>query len=695
MAYDETPGQRDGAGKPLEEETSSSPVRSSEPFAADGGQTAAPESSSSAATGDEQWRGATDRGTESSDSREPELTAAEPADAAPAAGSSNGAAPDAVASNAGSSNAGSSNTGSSNTEFSNTVASNGVASSDEVAPVDVDAGSGHGSAPADVPSPAPARPSGPPSPWARSAGQPSGDQSPTEQLPTGTLNPTAQPDAAPGGFGAGQPRPTPSGYAGTVPQPVPSGYPAYQPVTGYPAYSAPGGPQGGLPGGPQGGPAGGQPGLSSFPGSQPPPGAVLGSPGHGGPPMYGPPTTPQPAAGGAAPRESSRRKLLIAGVVLALLAALFGGGLGGMVGYQFAANGGHLSVLDGPTPDADSAAAPEGAVEQIAQRTLPSVVQLRVTAGQQAGAGSGMVLSPDGLILTNNHVISMAVNGGTVNVLFQDGRITPAKIIGRNKTFDIAVVQAQGVSGLQPIKLGNSDSVRVGQSVVAIGSPLGLGGTVTSGIVSALNRAVSVGGDDDGPDTPAPPGLPPGLGPNTGLPNPNAPPDSDQDNNEVLNAIQTDASINPGNSGGPLVDLDGNVVGMNTAIASLASSGQGGSVGLGFSTPINQVKRVAQELQNTGKANKAVIGVKIETRPQTGPLKGTTQAAVVEITPGSPASQSALKAGDVIAKVDQRTVTSANEVVAAVLSHAPGDKVTLTLSDGRSVDIVLGSQPSN
>jgi len=159
--------------------------------------------------------------------------------------------------------------------------------------------------------------------------------------------------------------------------------------------------------------------------------------------------------------------------------------------------------------------------------------------------------------------------------------------------------------------------------------------------------------------------------------------------------LQTDASINPGNSGGPLVDLEGNVVGMNTAIASLASSGQGGSVGLGFSTPINQVKRIAQELHNTGRANKAVIGVKIETRPQSGPLKGTTQAAVVEVSPGSPASQSTLKAGDVITKVDQRSVTSANEVVAAVLSHAPGDKVTLTLSDGRTVDIVLGSQPSN
>jgi len=649
MAYDETPGQRDEAGKHLEEEEASSssvrsteqpPERSEQSGLAEGDAhpLAGPDSSSSSAVAEDgQWHGAAERTTEivepwsAPEPRNSDLTEAEPVDGAAATPDDSSAAE--------------------------------AAQAERAALPD-----------ASAPAAPPVRPSGPPSPWARS-----GDQSPTEQLPTGTLNPTPHSDPAPGG------------YAGVAPRPVPSGYPAYQPVAGYPAYSAPTGP----PTGPPVGQPGGQPGVPSYPGGQPPPGAVFGLPGHGGPPMYGPPTTPGPAGGGSGPRESSRRKLVIAGVVLALLAALFGGGLGGMVGYQIAASGGHLSVLDGPSPDADSTAAPEGAVEQIAQRTLASVVQIRVTAGQQAGAGSGMVLSPDGLILTNNHVISMAVNGGTVNVLFQDGRIAPAKIIGRNKTFDIAVVQAQNVSGLQPIKLGNSDSVRVGQSVVAIGSPLGLGGTVTSGIVSALNRAVSVGGDDDGPDTPPPPGLPPGLGPNSGLPNPNAPPDSNLDNNEVLNAIQTDASINPGNSGGPLVDLEGNVVGMNTAIASLASSGQGGSVGLGFSTPINQVKRIAQELQNSGRANKAVIGVKIETRPQTGPLKGTTQAAVVEVSPGSPASQSTLKSGDVITKVDQRTVTSANEVVAAVLSHAPGDKVTLTLSDGRTVDIVLGSQPSN
>src|SRR5262249_41773470 len=150
--------------------------------------------------------------------------------------------------------------------------------------------------------------------------------------------------------------------------------------------------------------------------------------------------------------------------------------------------------------------------------------------------------------------------------LFQDGRTAPAQIVGRDPTSDIAVVKAQNMSGLVPLPLGNSDSVRVGQQVVAIGSPLGLGGTVTTGIVSALNRAVSVGRDN---------------GPNG-------------ESSEVLNAIQTDAAINPGNSGGPLVDIEGRLIGINTAIASLGSSDSGGSVGLGFSIPINQAKRIAE-----------------------------------------------------------------------------------------------------
>ncbi|MDT7676819.1 MAG: putative serine protease PepD, partial [Pseudonocardiales bacterium] len=519
----------------------------------------------------------------------------------------------------------------------------------------------------------------PPSPWApRAQHDPSAQQDPSSQQ-------GGSPQGAAPQVGA------PSPYA--PPYQPPPGSPAYQPAPAgaafqpYPNFD---GPTQRYPGGPYQ-PTQQLPGTETGPGTQgaadPTQGGVTGN-GQPGPGQPGYQLFSGPAEQDRQP--DSRRKWIFAGLALALVGALVGGGLGGMIGYQVAANGGRLSVLDAPSPDADSTAAPPTAVEQVSQRTLPTVVQIRVTSGRQAGAGSGMVLSPDGLILTNNHVVSLAANGGTLNVLFQDGKVVPAKIIGRDKTFDIAVVKAQNVSGLQPITLGNSDSVRVGQAVIAIGSPLGLGGTVTSGIVSALDRAVSVGGDDDTPPPPAP-RLQPGPGPGLGDPTP----DPDQNSSEVLNAIQTDASINPGNSGGPLVDLEGKVIGMNTAIASLASSGQGGSVGLGFSIPINQVKRVAQELEQTGHATKAVIGVKIETRNQSGQSGGISQAVVVDVGPGSPAQQANLKVGDVIAKVDQRPVTSADEVVAAVISHAPGDKVVMTLGDGRTLPVTLGGQPSS
>lgn len=492
------------------------------------------------------------------------------------------------------------------------------------------------------------------SPWAR----PDDQSSPTTPVPT------IPQQAVPTGAFAGQ---QPAAYPGTQPYPGVSGYPSYPSAPGAPGYPAP-----------QGAPAPGAPG-----------------------PAYG----QQPSAEDSAPPadgSSTRRKLLVGGVVLALVAALIGGWLGGVVGYRYAASGGHLSVLDGPSPDADAGAAPEGVIEEVAQGTLPTVVQIRVTAGQQSGAGSGMVISPDGLILTNNHVVSMAAAGGDLKVLFQDGKVAPGKIVGRDKTSDIAVVQAQNVSGLKPITLGNSDSVRIGQTVMAVGAPLGLGGTVTTGIVSALNRAVSVGSDGDDP---APPDLPkrPLPRPNGGQPLPLLPgpapegPDSLRlsiSDDEVLNAIQTDAAINPGNSGGPLVDLEGNVVGINTAIASVAGDGgQGGSVGLGFSIPINQAKRIAAELQHTGHAMTASLGASVQTAGRLAPLAEQPGALVVGVEPNSPAAAAGLKPQDRIVKIDRRPIPGGSELVAAVRSHAPGDTVELVLSDGRTLRAVLTGKP--
>jgi putative serine protease PepD len=374
------------------------------------------------------------------------------------------------------------------------------------------------------------------------------------------------------------------------------------------------------------------------------------------------------------PARVGRRNLLTTAAML-LIAALIGGVIGGVVV--------RYGGVGGAGADDASTGAPT-ILEQVAQRTLPTVVQLRVTSGREAGAGSGMVLSPDGLILTNNHVIEMAAGGaGKITAMFQDGRMTGAEIVGRDPHSDVALVRARNVNGLTPITLGDSDSVRVGEQVMAIGSPLGLGGTVTTGIVSALNRAVSVGGDDDTPNLP---GLPPpnGLAPQRPL----------VSHGEVLDAIQTDASINPGNSGGPLVDLQGRVVGINTAIASFGGDGeQSGSVGLGFSIPINQAKRIIGQIQRDGHATYPVIRATVQSVSPLDAPTGPLGAKVVDVAPGGPAAQAGLKPNDVVVKLDNRTVTTSDELVAAIGRHAPGDTVTLTLSDGRTLRVVLAGQP--
>jgi putative serine protease PepD len=343
--------------------------------------------------------------------------------------------------------------------------------------------------------------------------------------------------------------------------------------------------------------------------------------------------------------------------IVAAVAALLAGCIGGAIGYKISRGG--LPGM-GVASDTD--------VEAVSKEVLPSVVQLRVRSGDRSGAGSGIVLSPDGLLLTNNHVIETAAGGGgQITALMQDGTSSPAQIIGRDPSSDIALVKAANVAGLTPIQLGNSDAVRVGQQVLAVGSPLGLGGTVTSGIVSALNRAVSVGGSDKDPNPP------------------------------VLNAIQTDAAINPGNSGGALVDSEGRLVGINSAIASVGGgpNDESGSVGLGFAIPINQAKRIADELQRTGQATKPVLGVMVERGSRLGPISadGPLGAKLTQVTPDSPAAKAGLKSGDVIVKVNERTVTYGDELVAAIRALAPGQSVALRLSDGRTLSAVLEGQP--
>ncbi|WP_018683347.1 S1C family serine protease [Actinokineospora enzanensis] len=358
------------------------------------------------------------------------------------------------------------------------------------------------------------------------------------------------------------------------------------------------------------------------------------------------------------PRGESRRSTgLIVG--LTALALVVGGAAGAAGGYLAAdSHSSSVTALDAAPPAKQTAAAPAGSVEAVAQKVLPSVVQLQVQGRSSAGEGSGFVISADGLIVTNNHVIEGAVNGGQIVAAFQDGRTAKATIIGRDPTSDVAVVKAQGVDNLTVSELGRSDDLRVGQGVVAIGSPFELSGTVTSGIVSSLQRPTRAGGESGTQAT-------------------------------VMDAIQTDAAINPGNSGGPLVNTQGQVIGINSAIYSpqTSANGTGGSVGIGFAIPIDQARRTADEIVKTGKATQTVLGVSVRDNQQGG------GALISEVVGGGAGEKAGLKSGDVVTKLDDRRIDASDALVAAVRSKAPGDKVTLTLADGRTVDATLGGQP--
>jgi putative serine protease PepD len=362
------------------------------------------------------------------------------------------------------------------------------------------------------------------------------------------------------------------------------------------------------------------------------------------------PTMPRPAS---AARPARRGVLELAAV--ALVSALLGGAIGGAAGFTLAGgrsgDGDTPSVLAQPLPGPASDGAVIGPAESVAAKVLPSVVQLRVDGASSAGEGSGMVLSPDGLLLTNNHVVESAARGGKVTAVFQDGATAPVDIIGRDPSFDIAVMRARDVSGLTPIELGNSDTARVGQQVVAFGSPLGLGGTVTTGIISAINRPVSVGGDRVSSDA------------------------------TVLNALQTDAAINPGNSGGPLVDMHGQLIGINSAIATTGA--EGGSIGVGFAIPVNQAKRVADELQRTGKASRAQLGVSVGDDPN---LSG---ARIRSVDPGSAAERAGLRAGDLVIRFGGQRIMAGEGLQAAVRSRAPRETVEVELPD-RTLSVTLG-----
>ncbi|MYW14251.1 PDZ domain-containing protein [Streptomyces sp. SID2955] len=469
--------------------------------------------------------------------------------------------------------------------------------------------------------------------------------------------PTASPAAAPQG-------PPLEGHAPTAPlPPVPQESPVAPAAATAPG-QGPAHPQGGAyPQGPAA-PAGPAPD-----GSWPPPPPVTPAYGDGG-------------AGGAgagwgasyqqpAPKPRDGRGGLVAAV---LVAALVAGGLGGGLGYTLAKdNDSSGSTTVSASDSATQVKRAPGTIANTAAKALPSTVTIEAESSNgEGGTGTGFVFDKQGHIVTNNHVVADAVDGGKLTATFPDGKKYDAEIVGHAQGYDVAVIKLKNApSDLKPLALGDSDKVAVGDETIAIGAPFGLSNTVTTGIISAKDRPVA---SSDGSST---------------------------SKASYMSALQTDASINPGNSGGPLLDASGAVIGINSAIQSSSSggfgSGQSGSIGLGFAIPINQAKYVAQQLIKTGKPVYARIGASVSLEDSTGGAKitdqGTEGAAAIES--GGPAAKAGLKPGDVITKLDDHVIDSGPTLIGEIWTHKPGDKVTITYKRGgqeHTAQLTLGSR---
>ena len=400
----------------------------------------------------------------------------------------------------------------------------------------------------------------------------------------------------------------------------------------------------------------------------PPAGLAPGWPPPSGPPASSYPGPAGPAVGSSALAGPPRGARLGRVMLLAATTALLIGGAAGYGGSLLAARtvadppattsaapapvdpgaSGSASPLPAPPPRADTV--------EVAKRVLPGTVMIQTGSS----TGSGFVLDTAGRIMTNNHVVASAADGGRIRVVFSDGRRQNATLVGRSPSYDLAVIKVRASDRLKPLPFGDSENIEVGQPVIAVGAPLGLPGTVTQGIVSAQDRPVVVGGGSDA-DAPT----------------------------AYINAIQTDAPINPGNSGGPLVDAAGRVIGVNSAILTLGSrqSGQTGNIGLGFAIPVDQARQIGQQLVDKGKASYPVIGATV---------RDTSDGVeLASLNPGGPADDAGLREGDVITAIDDQRVRTMEELIVAIRTRRPGQTVVLDYTRGsadRSASVRLGSK---
>lgn len=478
------------------------------------------------------------------------------------------------------------------------------------------------------------------------------DREPTE--PTQPIQPSS-------------PRPswTPPGVQQPAPQPP-------QPAPQQPAPVDLGtfGPPSGPPVGAQ--PTGAQPTGAQATGAQP-----VGPPTYGAPTSspFGPdgPLFTRPMPAGPAPQWSPTQRaprartsgwVWPAVAALALVLGLGGGVAGSAIYDQVGRSDGRSGGL---TTDTTRSAPPirEGSasVAAVADELLPSTVQIAAEYEGEAGGatGSGFVLDTEGHVVTNNHVVQQAAeDDGPIQIVDQEGNSYDATVVGRSPVYDLAVLYSEQARDLKPAALGESQALRVGDDVVAIGSPLGLSSTVTAGIVSALNRPVTTG-------------------------------DSASESS-YINAVQTDAAINPGNSGGPLVNLAGQVVGVNSAIATTGGGlgGESGNIGVGFAIPIEQVKVTADQILRTGEARYPVIGASVQTGE-----RGGGGAAIEKVNSGTPAAAAGLEAGDVVVAIDGQRVTDGIALIVSIRTHQPGESVELTVlrdGDEQTFDVELGSE---
>jgi len=356
-------------------------------------------------------------------------------------------------------------------------------------------------------------------------------------------------------------------------------------------------------------------------------------------------------------RKKKRKNTPLSAVIVVSL--VFGGTAGGALGYLAADFSNGVSNTTSQVSETSKPVAITPATEtvsQIVQNVKPSVVSIKAEGNSGSGTGSGFIYREDGYIVTNNHVAAPAINGGKLTVYLEDKTSFEAKLVGRNASYDLAVLKIDA-TGLKPVNIGDSSAINVGDLTVAFGSPLGLTGTVTSGIVSAINRPVTAGGADD---------------------------------QSFISAIQTDAAINPGNSGGPLVNGQGQVIGVNSAIATLGNGTQSGSIGLGFAIPINQAQRVISEIIESGKSTTPIAGISIDS------TYDGVGAKIAEVVADGPAASTDLKVGDIVTKINGEVVEDSTELIVAIRRNNPGDTIVLIVKNSagneREVSVVLGSR---